>query len=84
MYTWEIEKFLAERNRIVTRDEFYKVVNELDNPQIENVEYQGRCRHYVIKTKDGKDMDVLVKKTDLSLEDSRFGSSTTETTNTTQ
>ena len=72
MYTWEIEKFLAERNRIVTRDEFYKVVNELDNPQIENVEYQGRCRHYVIK------------KTDLSLEDSRFGSSTTETTNTTQ
>lgn len=33
MYTWEIEKFLAERNRTVTREEFYKIVNQMDNPQ---------------------------------------------------
>ena len=61
MYTWEIEKFLAEHNRIVTRDEFYKIINQVDNPQIKDVEYVGECSQYIIKT-DEKDMEVIVKK----------------------
>lgn len=62
MYTWEIEKFLAQHNRIITRDEFYKIVNKVDNPQIIDVEYQGDCSCFVIKTSDGGDMNVIVTK----------------------
>lgn len=61
MYTWEIEKFLAEHNRIITKDEFYKVVNKVDNPQVKDVEYKGEYGLYTIKTEDGKGMDVMVK-----------------------
>ena len=61
MYTWEIEKFLTEHNRIVTRDEFYKIVNQVDNPQIKDVKHVGECSQYIIKT-DEKDMEVIVKK----------------------
>ena len=62
MYTWEIEKFLASRNRIVARDEFYQVVNQVDNPQVKDVKHIGECSQYVIKANDGKDMEVIVKK----------------------
>ena len=61
MYTWEIEKLLAEHNRIVTRDEFYKIINQVDNPQIKDVKHVGECSQYVIKT-DEKYMEVIVKK----------------------
>ena len=61
MYTWEIEKFLTEHNRIVTRDEFYKIINQVDNPQIKDVKHVGEYGQYVIKT-DEKDMEVIVKK----------------------
>ena len=61
MYTWEIEKLLAEHNRIVTRDEFYKIINQVDNPQIKDVKHVGECSQYIIKA-DEKDMEVIVKK----------------------
>lgn len=61
MYTWEIEKFLADRNRIVTREEFLKIVNQVDNPQITDVSQKGTYGGFVIKTTDGKDIDVIVK-----------------------
>ena len=56
MYTWEIEKFLAERNRIVTREEFYKVVNQVDNPQVIDVKYNKNSNTYNLKTSDNGDM----------------------------
>lgn len=37
MYTWELERYIKERGRILTRDEYYKVVNRVDNPQIKDV-----------------------------------------------
>ena len=61
MYTWEIEKFLAQHNRIITRDEFCKIINKVDNPQVKDVEHVGECSCYLIKTNDGKDMEVIVK-----------------------
>lgn len=62
MYTWEIENFLASKNRIVTREEFLKIVNQVDNPQITDVKHTGECSCYVIKDKDGNNMDVIVKR----------------------
>ena len=61
MYTWEIEKFLVEHGRVITRDEFYKIINQVDNPQIKDVKHVGECSQYVIKT-DEKEMEVIVKK----------------------
>lgn len=62
MYTWEIEKFLKEHNGVVTKEEFYKVVNQIDNPQIEDVVYNGEYRSYSIKTNEGKELIVLTEK----------------------
>lgn len=62
MYTWEIENYLASKNRIITREEFCKIINQVDNPQITDVEHVGECSCYTIKTGDGKDMDVIVKR----------------------
>lgn len=56
MYTWEIEKFLAERNRIVTREEFYKIVNQVDNPQVVDVKYDKDSNTYNLKTSDNGNM----------------------------
>lgn len=56
MYTWEIEKFLAERNRIVTREEFYKIVNQVDNPQVIDVKYNKDSNTYNLKTSDNGNM----------------------------
>ena len=61
MYTWEIEKFLAERNRIVTREEFYKVVNQVDNPQVIDVKYNKDNNTYNLKTSDNGDMNFSLK-----------------------
>lgn len=62
MYTWEIEKFLASRNRIVTRDEFYQVVNQVDNPQITNVRYNKEMGSYELTTSDGGYMHFQFKE----------------------
>lgn len=56
MYTWEIENFLRNNNRIVTREEFYKVVNQVDNPQIIDVRYDANDDTYRILTSDNGDM----------------------------
>lgn len=61
MYTWEIEKFLAERNRIVTREEFYKVVNQVDNPQVIDVKYNKDSNTYNLKTSDNGDMNFSLE-----------------------
>lgn len=61
MYTWEIEKFLAERNRIVTREEFYKLVNQVDNPQVIDVRYDKDSNTYNLKTSDNGDMNFYLK-----------------------
>jgi hypothetical protein len=62
MYTWEIEKFLAEKNRIVTREEFLKIINQVDNPQITDVSPKGKkYGEFVIKTADGKNMEIIVE-----------------------
>lgn len=56
MYTWEIENLLARKGRIVTREEFYKVVNQVDNPQIIDVRYDANDNTYRILTSDNGDM----------------------------
>ena len=61
MYTWEIEKFLVEHNRTITIEEFYKIINKVDNPQIKDVTYDSTYGRYNIETDDGKVMEVFVK-----------------------
>lgn len=56
MYTWEIENLLARKGRIVTREEFYKIVNQVDNPQITDVQYDKSTDTYRILTSDNGDI----------------------------
>ena len=37
MYTWELKNFVSQRNGKVSREEYIKVVNQVDNPQIVDV-----------------------------------------------
>ena len=37
MYTWELKNFVNQRNGKVSREEYIKVVNKVDNPQIVDV-----------------------------------------------
>lgn len=62
MYTWEIENYLASRNRIVTRDEFYQVVSQVNSPQITNVRYNKEMGLYELTTRDGGYMHFQFKE----------------------
>lgn len=63
MYSWELDNFVKERNNVVTRTEFFKLVNRVDNPQVKDVkpatsnEYLGS---FTIFTEDGYTLDVIV------------------------
>ena len=46
----------------VRAEEFFKIINKVDNPQVTDVKHVGECGCYTIKTNDGKDMEVIVKK----------------------
>ena len=37
MFSWELQNYINERNGILNREEFVKVVNLVDNPQIIDV-----------------------------------------------
>lgn len=58
MYSWEIEKLLAEKNNIITRDDFYKIINKVDNPQIKDVKTEPMFK---IETSDRYEFHVRVE-----------------------
>ena len=47
MYTWEIRNFVRERNYLLTREEFVKAVNRVDNPQILDVKKMDDGFHII-------------------------------------
>ena len=62
MYSWEIQNFLKERNYEVTKDEFVKVINQVDNPQVRNVTVDRKIvTTYRMQTSDGLDVTFTVK-----------------------
>lgn len=41
MYSWEIKNYIKERNYVLDREEFVRVVNQVDNPQVTDVKRVG-------------------------------------------
>ena len=58
MYSWEIEKLIAQNNGIITKEQFYSIINKVDNPQVKDVKTENV---FVIKTTDGYTLYTKVK-----------------------
>ena len=58
MYSWEIEKLIAQNNGIITREQFYSIVNKVDNPQVKDVKSENV---FTIETEDGYTIHTKVK-----------------------
>jgi hypothetical protein len=61
MYSWEIVNYINERFQELNEKDFFKVVNPIDNPQIDNVVYLGNDI-FKITTKDKYNVIFQVKK----------------------
>ena len=63
-YSWELDNFIKGRNGVVTRNEFFKLVNRVDNPQIADVRPEANTHNYlgnfVIYTEDNYILKVSV------------------------
>ncbi|MCR4803677.1 MAG: hypothetical protein K5895_11875 [Lachnospiraceae bacterium] len=57
MFSWEIDKLISDNHRIITREQFYSIVNKIDNPQIKDV---LPLKAFKIVTEDGYDMNVII------------------------
>lgn len=53
MYSYEIQKYLEDRNYCLTPEEILEVINVSINTQIFYISYNAEYNHYEIRTKDG-------------------------------
>ena len=53
MYSYEIKQFLYERNQTLTREEYKKITDTKENPQINQMKYNTGDDFYEISTSDG-------------------------------
>ena len=50
MYSWEIDRFLRDKNFCLSPDEYQKIVTE--SPQINHIKYEPNANDFVISTDD--------------------------------
>lgn len=55
MYSWEIKKFLEERNYYIGGDDLLKVINVKENPQLVHIKYSPMDGSYYMKDKAGEE-----------------------------
>lgn len=56
MYTYELQNFVNQRNGNVSREEYIKLVNRVDNPQITDVAVEnceGRAKTTITTSDNG-------------------------------
>lgn len=61
MYSHEIEKFIKEKNYILDKDEYKKIFNVDNNPQIVQMKYDSYNDDFEMKTSDNYYFKVKVK-----------------------
>ncbi len=58
MYTWEMEKFINQRDKRIGGDDLLKIISQEENPQIKVVRYiagnKGGSYHIVAKNDSGE------------------------------
>ena len=62
MYSHEIEQLLKLRNFLVSREEYNKISNLKDNPQINHIKYDIHKDEFQIDTRDNFHFKVKIKK----------------------
>ena len=60
MFSWEIDRFLQERNYCLNRDEYMELTPQKNN-QIARVTYDTSNNKFHIYTYDGYDWEFVVK-----------------------
>lgn len=53
MYSYEIKQFLADKNSIITKEDYYSLTDIRENPQIKSIKYNTFEDKYELKTDDG-------------------------------
>lgn len=53
MFSWEIEKFLSDRNYSLTKEEYFEITDISMNPQIARIRYNAFEDDFQIITMDG-------------------------------
>ena len=62
MYSWEIKKFIEERNYELTQEEINWIININNSPQISEIRYHPYTNTYEIFTRDAYYMAFKVKQ----------------------
>lgn len=62
MYSHEIEQLLKIRSYLVTREEYTKISDIKQNPQINHIQYNHSDNSFQIDTKDDFHFKVKIKK----------------------
>lgn len=65
MYSWEIKKFIEERNYELTPEEINWVININNSPQISEIRFHPYTNTYEIFTRDGMYVSFKVKQLEL-------------------
>lgn len=67
MYSWEIKKFIEERNYELTQEEINYVINVFNSPQISEIRFHPQTYSYEIFTNDGLYITFKLKTLKLKL-----------------
>lgn len=59
MYSWELEKFIKERNYLVGGDDLVKILSLEENPQLTNITFSSEKNLYTICDKDGNSFQFI-------------------------
>lgn len=65
MYSWEIKKFIEERNYELNQEEINYVININNSPQISEIRFHPYTNTYEIFTRDGMYVSFKVKQLEL-------------------
>lgn len=60
MYSWELEKFIKERNYLIGGDDLIKILSLEENPQLTRITFSPERNLYTICDKDGTSLEFNV------------------------
>lgn len=62
MYSWEIDRLLKIKNYLISTEDYFKITNTRENPQIKQIEYNPEYDFFRISTNDNYNFKFKVKK----------------------
>lgn len=59
MYSWEIQKFIEERNAYIGGDDLLKIISIKENPQLTQIKYSSGDGTYYMKDNEGNEFNFM-------------------------